>query len=236
MVSQLAKRIDTKETGDRKAIRGWQLVVSGTALAAALTAILVLSGLDWAYFVMIQHLSLFGPLMVADLFGYGFPVLIMAGLFGAALRVPGAGYGVAGLAVLMSTALALGVSMALKAVAGRASPPHHDFGAALAKADISAVFNFGWMNESVLGGWPSSHATVAFAVAVTLVFAVPFARGLHVIALTLAAFIGIGVTFGFHWLSEFLSGALIGAAIGAWVGGSVAERVRRAERPGGDAG
>jgi len=215
--------------------RGWQLVVSSIALAAVLTAILVLSGLDWAYFVLIQNLRLFGPLMVADPFGYAFPVLVVGGLFAGALRVPQMGYGIAGRAVLISTVLALTISMALKAVTGRVSPPHHDFGAALANADNSGGFNFGWMNESILGGWPSSHATVTFAIAVTLVFALPAARGLHLIALILAAGIGIGVTFGFHWLSEFFSGALIGASIGAWVGGSAAERVRRAEHLNADA-
>ena len=120
--------------------------------------------------------------------------------------------------------MALLVSMALKTFSGRASPPHHTFGADLAFADDSAAFKFGFMNEPILGGWPSSHATVAFAVAFALVSALPKMRGLYVASFILAVFIGVGVTLGFHWLSELVAGALIGAGIGLWAGSKLAIR------------
>lgn len=206
-------------------LRGWRLIPASIVAAAILTAIFVLTGLDWAYFVWIQGGHLFGALMAADGFGYVFPVLLVAGLFLAALWAPGRGYGVAGLAALIAAGLALAVSMALKAVSGRVSPPHHTFGADLANADNSGEFRFGFMNEAILGGWPSSHAAVAIAVAVALVAALPGARILHMISFVLAVFIGVGVTFGFHWLSEFFSGALVGASIGIWAGGAAAARI-----------
>ena len=212
-------------------LRGWPMVLLGIAVSVVLTWIFVRSGLDWAYFVLIQKLPLFGALIAADGFGYIFPVLYVAGLFLAARRAPQKGYGAAGFAVLISVALALDVSMTLKAITGRVSPPHHAYGAALANADNSDAFNFGWMNLSILGGWPSSHATVAFAITVSLMVVLPRARGLHLITLCLAVFTGLGVTFGFHWLSEFASGALIGASIGLWVGSVFAARIAMATGP-----
>ena len=210
---------------------GWRMVLLSIAVSAFVTWIFVLSGLDWAYFVLTQNLGLFGPLIAADGFGYVFPVLVPAGLFIAAWTAPRKGYGPAAIAALISAVLGLAVSMALKSVAGRVSPPHHELGADLANADNSAGFNIGFMNESILGGWPSSHATVAFAVVVSLMVALPAARRLHMICLILAAFIGIGVTFGFHWLSEFVSGAFIGSSIGLWVGGMTVARGSLAQSP-----
>ena len=160
--------------------------------------------------------------MAADGLGYVFRTLLPAGLILGALLTRQRGYGTAGVAALIAAGLALAVSTALKAFAGRVSPPHHTFGADLANADNSAVFQFGFMNEAILGGWPSSHATVAIAVAVALAAALPGARGLHIINFIIAAVIGIGVTLGFHWLSEFFSGVLIGASIGLWVGSAAA--------------
>nr|WP_306266185.1 phosphatase PAP2 family protein [Pararhizobium sp. IMCC3301] len=211
-------------------LRGWWMILASIAAALLLTALLVMTGMDWAYFVLIQNVGLFGPLMVADGFGYAFPVLLSGGLMLAGVLRPGRGYGFAGVAALIAASLALVVSMTLKAFSGRASPPHHNFGLDLANADNSAAFKFGFMNEALLGGWPSSHATVAFAVAVAVAVALPAARALHHVSFALAAFIGIGVTFGFHWLSEFLSGALIGATIGIWVGSLAAARGVQSKR------
>lgn len=217
-------RLNDLQTPTR-AFHNWRVIPMCIAVSALLTGVIVLSGLDWAYFVMVQNLQLFGPLIVADSLGYVFPVLLFAGLFLAAFLAPQKGFGIAGFAVLLSTILALFVSVVLKAFTGRVSPPHHYFGDNLADADNSAGFNLGWMNESILGGWPSSHATIAFACAVTLVFVLPSARRLHLAGLFLATFIGVGVTFGYHWLSEFVSGALIGAGIGLWAGGMMAARM-----------
>lgn len=229
MVGSPTRRDPVKPEAGLRGGRGWMpgfsAVLLSVALSALLTAVLVISGVDWAYFVWVQNLRLFGPLMAADIFGYVFPVLVPVALLLAASRVPGRGYGLAGVGALVAAASGLAVSMSLKAVAGRVSPPHHDFGASLAgMADTSAAFNFGFMNTSILGGWPSSHATVAFAVVVAVIMALPTARALHMAGLVIAGFIGLGVSFGFHWVSEFLSGAMIGSAVGYWIGGIAAAR------------
>ncbi len=205
-------------------LQGWWMILASIAAAVLLTAVLVMTGLDWTYFVLVQNMDLSGPLMVADGFGYAFPVLLSGGLMLAGVLRPGRGYGLAGVTALIAGSLALVISMTLKAFSGRASPPHHNFGLDLANADNSAAFKFGFMNEAILGGWPSSHAAVALAIAVSVAVALPGARTLHIVSFAFAAFIGIGVTFGFHWLSEFLSGALIGASIGIWVGSLAAMR------------
>lgn len=205
-------------------LRSWRLILASIIAAVLLTALFVISGLDWSYFVWLQKSHLSGPLMAADGLGYIFPVLLPVSLVVAAVLMPKRGYGRAAITTLVAAGLALAVSMALKSLSGRASPPHHTFGADLAFADNSAAFKFGFMNEAILGGWPSSHAAVAFAVAFALSSALPGMRWLHIPSFILAVFIGVGVTLGFHWLSEFISGALIGASIGIWTGSIVANR------------
>lgn len=177
-------------------LRNWRVIPIDIPVSAPLTGVFVLSGLDRAYFVMVRRLQLFGALIVADSLGYVFPILMLAGLFLAAFLVPQKGLGIAGFTVLLSTVLALVVSVVPKAFAGRVSPPHHYFGDKLADADNSAGFNLGWMNDSILGGWRSSYATIAFACALTLGSALPSARRLHLNGQFPAAFFGVGVTFG----------------------------------------
>ena len=85
--------------------------------------------------------------------------------------------------------------------------------------DNSNGFDFGFMNHHVIGGWPSSHTTIAFALAVALSLMLPKRWYVHTVLFGTALFIGIGVTFGYHWLSEFVAGACLGTAIGLVVGG-----------------
>ena len=207
-------------------LKGWCGIFVSVTVASALTAILATSGLDWAYFLWVQSSHTGGLLMTADTIGYPFPLVVAAGLGIVGIRNPGNGYSIAGIAAAVAAVLGLVVSMALKSIAGRVSPPHHAFGAALADADNSAVFNFGFMNEAILGGWPSSHATVAFAVVAALFVTMPAARGLRIISLGFATVIGIGVTLGFHWLSDFISGVVIGTSIGLWVGRAMVAQSR----------
>ena len=61
-------------------LQGWWMILASIAAAVLLTAVLVMTGLDWTYFVLVQNMDLSGPLMVADGFGYAFPVLLSGGL------------------------------------------------------------------------------------------------------------------------------------------------------------
>jgi membrane-associated phospholipid phosphatase len=98
------------------------------------------------------------------------------------------------------------------AVTGRVHPSHG------VSADISHIFQFGFLRGGVFWGWPSSHTTIAFAMAVTLFQLFPKQRWLGYVVITYAFYIGIGVSMTIHWFSDFLAGAIIGTAIGAVVG------------------
>ena len=106
------------------------------------------------------------------------------------------------------------VAAAYKAITGRVHPSHG------IGADISHIFQFGLLRGGVFWGWPSSHTTIAFAMAVTLFQLFPKQRWLGSVAITYALYIGIGVSMTIHWFSDFLAGAIIGSAIGAVVGKS----------------
>ena len=48
----------------------------------------------------------------------------------------------------------------------------------------------------------------------------PKLRKLYLMALCYAFYVGLGVTVGIHWFSEFIAGALIGTTIETTVGRS----------------
>jgi membrane-associated phospholipid phosphatase len=69
-------------------------------------------------------------------------------------------------------------------------------------------------------GWPSSHTTVAFAMAACLITLYPGNKKLILFASLYAFYIGLGVSVTIHWFSEFVAGAIIGSVIGMVVGRS----------------
>src|SRR4029077_1706772 len=122
------------------------------------------------------------------------------------------------------------VSSTYKAFTGRAHPSLHETG-----ADISQVFHFGFLRGGVYWGWPSSHTTIAFAMAVTIFMLCPKQRWVGWAAILYAFYVGLGVSMTIHWCSDFVAGAIIGSGIGSVVGerfcGGLAG-VRVCERPG----
>jgi membrane-associated phospholipid phosphatase len=90
------------------------------------------------------------------------------------------------------------------------------------EADTSHVFHFGLLRGGIVNGWPSSHATVAFAMAVTLFVLFRHKSWLGIAALLYAFYIGFGVAMSIHWFSDFASGAIFGTIIGTTVGRSFA--------------
>ncbi|HTE48387.1 MAG TPA: phosphatase PAP2 family protein, partial [Candidatus Paceibacterota bacterium] len=75
-------------------------------------------------------------------------------------------------------------------------------------------------------GWPSSHATIAFAVATTLFVLYPKNLAVRILALLSAFYIGIGVSMSIHWFSDFISGAILGSLIGFIVGRAFLARLK----------
>ncbi|MCX6925306.1 MAG: phosphatase PAP2 family protein, partial [Verrucomicrobia bacterium] len=101
-----------------------------------------------------------------------------------------------------------------KALTGRLHP------ARVLGPDISHMFRFGFLRGGVFWGWPSSHTTIAFAMAATVFTLFPKQRWLGCVAIAYALYIGVGVSTTIHWFSDFAAGAIIGTVIGTVVGRS----------------
>jgi membrane-associated phospholipid phosphatase len=187
-------------------------------LAFFLTAVFVLSGFDWAYYVATRQQNLrplFAPaLALGSVLPMIAPLLLYAG--GVVRKNVKMLY----LAGVMGQSALLGLlfSFFYKSFTGRMQPR---FLGANSMLDISHGFRFGFLRGGVFWGWPSSHTTVAFAVAMALVAFFPKNRIVRYIAPLFALYIGIGVaTVGIHWFSEFVAGAIFGTIVGFIVGKS----------------
>jgi membrane-associated phospholipid phosphatase len=183
--------------------------------AIVITYVFVVTKIDWNFLILSQEYGPAAMLFAADLLGYLFPVAITGYFVYRGWRHRSVAARVIAQALAQSVILGVFVAGVYKSIAGRPSPPHHGV-----LIDISNEFNFGFMQENILGGWPSSHAAVAFALAFCLVTLFPKKKLMHIAVILLAGFIGLGVALGFHWLSELIAGTLIGITIGVTVGRS----------------
>jgi membrane-associated phospholipid phosphatase len=120
---------------------------------------------------------------------------------------------VTGLALGQAALLGVGISSMIKVFTGRVSPDN-----LTSLNDYSKNFRFGVLRGGILEGWPSSHTTVAFAMATTLIELYPDNLAIKIGALTYASLIGLGVSTNVHWSSDVVAGALIGYSIGKAVG------------------
>ena len=190
--------------------RGW--MISCHIIAIILTFSLVTSGLDWLYFTStrdpILRSWMFPAAPIGGLVPIALPLILLA--IGSISR--SAKTTLAGWAVGQAELIGALVAAAYKAITGRVHPSHG------VGADSSHIFQFGFLRGGAFWGWPSSHTTIAFAMAVTLFQLFPKQRWLGYVAITYALYIGIGVSMTIHWFSDFLAGAIIGTAIGAVVG------------------
>lgn len=182
-------------------------------LAWALTAILVFTGADWQYFLATRthNLSIFFfPAVIIGAFLPIFGPLFLL-LLGYLKQNP----------LLKRNAWAIGQAALLgfliaalyKALTGRLQPNLLD-----PSLDVSHVFRFGFLRGGIFWGWPSSHTTIACAMAMTTAWLYRKSRVIPLLSALYALYIGIGVaTVGIHWLSEAVAGALIGTVIGLCV-------------------
>lgn len=188
----------------------WHLV------AIIFTLISVQTGFDWFYFRQTRDPVLWNLMILAAPIGFFVPLivpafLIVSGFITQKVRTASVGWAIAQAAILGSL-----ISSSYKAVTGRVHPAH------TMGDDISADFRFGWLRGGVFWGWPSSHTTIAFAMAVTVFTLFPKQRRLGLLSLAYAFYIGIGVSMTIHWFSDFVAGAIIGTVIGTVVGRSFA--------------
>ena len=183
-------------------------------LAVALTFILVQSGFDWFYFSSTRSPILrewmFPSAPIGGLVPLALPlILILSGFITNRPRISLTGWAI-GQAALMGSLL----SSTYKAFTGRVHPEH------FIGADISHDFRFGILRGGMFWGWPSSHTTIAFAMAVTVFTLFPKQRWLGGLAIAYAFYIGLGVSMTIHWCSDFVAGAILGTVIGVVVGKS----------------
>jgi membrane-associated phospholipid phosphatase len=182
------------------------------AAAIILTYLSVASGFDWYYFSHTRFGNLFALTMPAAVAGFFLPIIVPMALYywgewrgsRRLMRV----------AVTIAQAEALGwiVSSLYKAFTGRLQPELLPSGVL---DDISRQFNFGFWENGIFWGWPSSHTTVAFAGVAALICLYPKNRPLALAAGAYALYIGLGVSVSVHWFSDFLAGAILGTLIGA---------------------
>jgi hypothetical protein len=182
--------------------------------AVILTLILVVSGLDWQVFLYTRSPTLRSWLWPAVPIGGLLPIalpLILLVLGSAARNAPTR---LIAWAIGQAEVIAGIVAAGYKAITGRAHPAHG------VGTDLTHVFKFGLLRGGVFWGWPSSHTTIAFAMAVTVFRLFAKQRWLGYLAIAYAFYIGVGVSMTIHWFSDFVAGALVWTVIGVVVGTS----------------
>ena len=186
-------------------------------LAIILSYFLVASGFDWIYFkstrIELLH-SLFFP---AVILGGIFPLFVPLGIL--IIGLIKKKFKIKNIAFALGQAAIFGViiSSFYKSITGRTHPLEI---LANSGSDISKVFHFGFFNNGIFWGWPSSHTTIAFAMAVTLVFLYPGKKLVRYLSIAYALYIGLGVSISIHWFSDFVAGIIFGSIIGVVVGKS----------------
>ncbi len=181
-------------------------------LAIVLTLVLVLSGFDWHYFLWTRSPRLWTWLFPAVPVGGLLPIVLPLALLlltsitrNEQARLTAWGIG-------QAEVIGGIVAAGYKALTGRAHPAHG------VDTDLTHVFRFGLLRGGVFWGWPSSHTTIAFAMAVTISRLYPKQRWLGGLAIADAFYIGLGVSTTIHWFSDFVAGAILGSVVGVVVG------------------
>lgn len=185
-------------------------------LAIISTVVIVETGFDWKYYLLFRNSNLqvylFPAVVIGGLLPLCIPIILYAyGKVKKNLVYVWSAYAIAEAAFLGSL-----ISSFYKALTGRVQPPH--FGELV--QDISHGFQFGFFRHGIFWGWPSSHTTIAFAIAVTVCILFQKEKFLRYFALCIALYIGLGVSISIHWFSDFVAGAIVGSVIGVVVGNS----------------
>ncbi len=207
-ITKLAYRLPQHILGSVKYHYGLNYILAGV-----FTYIIVVSGFDWGWYnFALNHLWIYRAGFASVSIGFFVPILLPTSIYliGTALRnvklqIIGLGSGQA--AILGSV-----ISSFIKVFTGRIPPQ------LFTHMTQMGGFQFGFLKGGAFWGWPSSHTTAAFAMAVALIELYPDSKVIKVCALLFAFIIGLGVSVNIHWLADAVAGALIGYAIGKSVG------------------
>lgn len=182
--------------------------------AVFLTLALVVSGLDWQYFLCTRSPELRAWLWPAIVVGALMPIVLPLTLLALGSVSQSARIRRVGWAVGQAEAIGGIIAATCKAFTGRAHPAHE------VGIDLTHNFKFGFLRGGMFWGWPSSHTTIAFAMAVTVFKLFPKQKWLGCLAIGYAVYVGLGISSTIHWFSDFIAGALIGTVVGVVVGTS----------------
>jgi membrane-associated phospholipid phosphatase len=193
-------------------------MIIGHLFAIGITALLVLSGFDAHYFSATRNPVLFSWAFSAAPIGGLVPLMLPLALFLLGIMERKPKITLTGWAIAQAGLIGSLISSAYKAVTGRVHPPLAIGPEGI--TDSSHDFRFGLFRGGIFWGWPSSHTTIAFAMAFTVFTLFRRNKYLGTGAIIYAFYIGIGVSMTIHWFSDFLAGAMIGTMIGLVVGKS----------------
>jgi len=195
----------------------WQIA------AVVLTYVLVVSGFDAWWFSVTRGAGVQGvtwpAVIVGGLIPYALPlVLFLFGFLAKKKKLM-----MLAVAIILAALLGLGISSAYKVFTGRI-PPGFRTASTLSLPDIVARshgFRLGFYRGGAFNGWPSSHTTVSFAIALTIIAFYPRKKWLRYLVLAYALYVGLGVSTNIHWFSDFAAGIIFGSIIGGSVGKSL---------------
>jgi membrane-associated phospholipid phosphatase len=194
-------------------------------LSIFISILLVLGGIDWSFFLFYHgHKILQIALFPAVVIGGITPLIVPPIIYLYAKRenkpyLEPLAYALTQAAVVATIWIAI-----YKAITGRLQPELFEG----FDEDYSNNFAFGFLRRGVFHGWPSTHTTVAWALAVVFFYYRPrtdllvtntdddFPKFLKYqkYSFIYAFYIGFGVSSNIHWLSDAVAGALIGFSVG----------------------
>jgi membrane-associated phospholipid phosphatase len=182
-------------------------------LAIVFTYIIVNTGLDAEWHVLSPADSLVWRLgFISVIAGFFVPLFLPLVLYAYGRVKKILSVELAGIATGQAAVLGLAISSVIKVFTGRIPPEY------IGRFIGDGGFRFGFWRGGAFNGWPSSHTTVAFAVAMALTELYPENRGVKTGAWAFAILVGLGVSLNIHWLSDVVAGVFIGYAIGKTVG------------------
>ncbi|TFH41296.1 MAG: phosphatase PAP2 family protein [ANME-2 cluster archaeon] len=186
--------------------------------AVLITYVFVISNIDWIYYTFfINHRLVQYIFFPAVIIGGLLPVLLPAVLYVKGTKKKSNNLKNLSLIIGQSTLISLFFTSFYKAITGRLGPEPFS---KINMQNYSTDFKFGFLERGIFDGWPSGHASAAFALAFLLIKLFPENKLIKYVSLIYAVFIAFGVSISIHWLSDAIAGALIGITIGCSIGDS----------------